>query len=164
MAVADPPFQSRAVRANVFLHEQHLRRFLQVWAEARAKAVVLPSTTDPSYQSLETLGHHVLRAARGYLVWICEMLRLPNPGIRPAPEPAAVAAEATGYADHLFGRWRATLADVRDDQLETPEYRSRWGTLYSIDSMLEHAVMHPIRHTFQLEELIAATAAPEPHE
>ncbi len=26
---------------------------------------------------------------------------------------------------------------------------------YSIDSMLEHAVMHPLRHRFQLEELIA---------
>jgi hypothetical protein len=43
---------------------------------------------------------------------------------------------------------------VRDDQLETPEYRSRWQTLYSIDAMLEHAVMHPIRHAFQLEELM----------
>jgi hypothetical protein len=25
---------------------------------------------------------------------------------------------------------------------------------YTIDAMLEHAVMHPIRHTFQLEELV----------
>lgn len=37
---------------------------------------------------------------------------------------------------------------------ETPEYPSRWKTLYCVDAMLEHAVMHPIRHAFQLEELM----------
>ena len=44
--------------------------------------------------------------------------------------------------------------EVSDEQLETPEYPSRWQTRYCIDSMLEHAVMHPIRHAFQLDELI----------
>jgi hypothetical protein len=32
-------------------------------------------------------------------------------------------------------------------------------TPYSIDAMLEHAVMHPIRHSYQLEELMAAEYA-----
>jgi hypothetical protein len=27
---------------------------------------------------------------------------------------------------------------------------------YSIDSMLEHALVHPMRHAFQLEEMLAA--------
>jgi len=46
------------------------------------------------------------------------------------------------------------LREICDEQLETPEYPSRWQTRYAIDSMLEHAVMHPIRHAFQLDELI----------
>jgi hypothetical protein len=142
----------------VFLHEEHLRRFLDVWDEARKKAVALPSTDDPSYESLETLGHHVLRAARGYAVWICQMLQMPDPGIRPAPEPSVVASEARSYAEHVLAQWRTALRDVRNDQLETPEYKSRWGTLYSIDAMLEHAVMHPIRHAFQLGELIGSAS------
>ncbi len=154
MASSSPSFRSRAVRALVLLHEAHLRRFLDIWDEARARAVPLPSTPDPSYASLETLGHHVLRASRGYVVWICQMLQMPDPGIRPAPEPGAVVAEARRYADHVLERWGAALCDVGDDRLEAPEYKSRWGTLYSIDAMLEHAVMHPIRHAFQLEELI----------
>ena len=36
----------------------------------------------------------------------------------------------------------------------TPEYPSQWKTRYCIDSMLEHAVMHPVRHAFQLDELL----------
>jgi hypothetical protein len=147
-------YQSRAVRAMVLLHDEHLRRFFRTWQRARTASVTLPPTDDPAYESLDTLGRHVLGAARGYMVWICEMLQLPDPGIRVAPDAAVLSQEAETYMEHVLECWRAPLRDVRDDQLETPEYPSRWKTLYSIDAMLEHAVMHPIRHAFQLEELM----------
>jgi hypothetical protein len=56
--------------------------------------------------------------------------------------------------EHVLQWWGSSLQNVRDEQLEAPEFRSRWNTLYSIDAMLEHAVMHPIRHAFQLDELM----------
>jgi len=155
MPVQHSPYRSRAVRALVIMHEQQMRRFLATWNAARAIPVRLPVTEDPSYVSLETLRHHVLRAARGYLVWICEQLRLPDPGIRPVPADLS-HAEAAGYLDHVLEGWGASLLNVADEQLDHPEYVSRWETLYSIDAMLEHAVMHPIRHSFQLEELMKA--------
>ena len=147
-------YRSRAVRALVLLHETHLRRFFEIWNDAKAGNVVLPSTEDPAYASLDALGRHVLGAARGYVVWICEMLKLPDPGIRRVPDMAVVSQEAKSYMEHVLERWRPALQDIPDEQLETPEYRSQWQTMYAIDSMLEHAVMHPIRHAFQLEELM----------
>jgi len=154
LPVPNLTYRSRAVRALVLLHDQHLRSFLQTWKDAKAAEVALPATTDPHYSSLDALGQHVLGAARGYMVWMCEMLKLPDPGIRPAPDTAAIAEEAESYIQHLLERWRLPLLDVPDDRLWTPEYPTRWQTLYSIDAMLEHAVMHPIRHAFQLEELM----------
>jgi hypothetical protein len=50
--------------------------------------------------------------------------------------------------EHVLEKWRTPLRDVGDDRLETPEYPSEWQTRYSIDAMLEHAVMHPIRNAF----------------
>ena len=147
-------YRSRAVRALVLLHDDHLRRFLVVWKQARAASVVLPKTDDPAYASLETLLRHVLGAAAGYMTWMCEVLELPDPQIRTRPEPTALPAEADSYMEHVLEKWRTPLRDVGDDRLETPEYPSRWQTRYSIDAMLEHAVMHPIRHAFQLEELM----------
>ena len=139
----------------VLLHEEHLRRFVQTWQQALAIPVNLPSTNDPNYASLGVLGRHVLNAAGGYVVWICEVLTLPEPGIRSAPDAEAIAREADDYMEHILERWRdGPLRDVSDEQLETPEYPSRWRTRYCIDLMLEHAVMHPIRHAFQLDELI----------
>jgi len=148
-------FRSRAVRAMTLLHEEHLRAFVGVWRRAKQRAVALPQTEDPSYESLETLLRHVLRAARGYAVWICEQLELPDPDIPVTPEAEAVGAQADAYLEEIFAGWRRGLAPVTDDRLESPEYASRWKTRYCIDAMLEHAVMHPIRHGFQLEELSA---------
>ena len=147
-------YRSRAVRAMVLLHEEHLRRFVQVWRMALANSVSLPKTADPAYASLEALGRHVLSAAGGYMIWMCEVLALPDPGIRRAPDEAAMAGGAEEYMEHVLERWRTPLIEVSDDVLETPEYPSRWKTRYCIDSMLEHAVMHPIRHAFQLDELL----------
>jgi hypothetical protein len=150
----DPQYRCRAVRALVLLHDENLRRFVHIWRLALANAVSLPSTDDPNYASLDELGHHVLHAAGNYMVWMCEMLTLPDPGIRDAPDAAAIIRDAEEYMEHVLERWRAPLSGVPDERLETPEYTSPWRTRYSIDSMLEHAVMHPIRHAFQLGELI----------
>ncbi len=153
---ADLHYRSRAVRALVLLHDEHLRSFVRTWKVALARPVRLPPAHDVNYESLETLGRHVLSAARGYMIWICEQLALPDPGIRPAPDPAAIAGEAEEYMEHILERWRTPLMEVPDEMLESPEYPSQWQTRYSIDSMLEHAVMHPIRHSFQLNELLKA--------
>ena len=150
----DLQYRSRAVRAMVLLHEEHLRRFVHVWRLALASSIRLPPTDDPAYASLEALGQHVLSAAGGYMIWTCEVLALPDPGIHHAPDQAAIVGAADDYMEHVLERWRGPLVDVSDDKLETPEYPSRWKTRYCIDSMLEHAVMHPIRHAFQLEELL----------
>ena len=154
MPSSDLAYRSRAVRALILLHEESLRRFLIVWNRARAASVVLPHSEDPAYASLETLLRHVLGAARGYMTWMCEVLELPDPMIRTPPEATALPAEANSYMEHVLEKWRTPLLGVADDRLERPEYPSRWQTKYCVDSMLEHAVMHPIRHAFQLEELM----------
>src|ERR1700740_2423407 len=139
-------YRSRAVRAMVLLHDEHLRRFVHTWGLALANSVSLPQTDDPSYASLEALGRHVLSAAGGYMIWMCEVLALPDPGIRSAPDTTAIVGGADVYREYLRERWRAPLRELPDKDLESPEYPSRWQTRYCIDSMLEHAVMHPIRH------------------
>ena len=42
------------------------------------------------------------------------------------------------------------MADVPGKRFNET-YASAWGVDYCIDAMLEHAVMHPLRHTAQLK-------------
>lgn len=147
-------YRYRGARALVLMHERYLREFLVTWKQAKAAKVTLPKTDDPDYQSLEHVLHHVLRAARGYMTWMCEKLGLPDPQIQPAPLPEQVQTEADHYLEHVLARWREPLAGVAEERFEEA-FPSRWKTMYSIDAMLEHAVCHPLRHTFQLRELMA---------
>ena len=94
------------------------------------------------------------RAARGYMTWMCGVLELPDPGIRPTPEADVIEAEADAYVAQLLEHWRTPLAGINEEKFFRPEYTSRWKVSYCIDAMLEHAVMHPILHRFQLLELM----------
>ena len=156
--MTDPQAEYRysGARALVELHEHMLRSFLASWKRAREAELALPETEDSDYASLETLLAHVLRAARGYMTWMCEKLALPDPEIRPAPKPETAAAEADAYLEHLVERWRLPLRGTPEEAFHRPEHESRWGVRYCIDAMLEHAVMHPLRHRHQLETLLAA--------
>jgi uncharacterized damage-inducible protein DinB len=149
-------YKYRGARALVILHGKQMRQCLEVWKQAKAANIKLPATTDEDYQSLETLLKHILRAARGYMVWICKQLELPDPEIRPAPEVEVIEKEADRYLEHVLERWHLPLADVPEDKFGPHSFISNWGEAFSIDSMLEHAVMHPIRHEFQLKELLEA--------
>lgn len=148
-------FDHRGARALVLLHETHLREFLCVWREFVAQATVaLPETSDADYASPQALLRHVLGAARGYMVWICQKLQLPPPEIAPVPGPDEIEAVAEDYLSQIVAGWRAPLAHLSHEQCDRSTFDSSWGVPYCIDAMLEHAVMHPIRHSFQLRELL----------
>ena len=149
-----PEHRYNGARSMVILHSHHLRQFLQTWKQAKEMSLPLPDTKDPDYASLDALLLHVLRAARGYMVWMCEVLSLLDPQIDPAPDIARIPLAADDYVDHLALRWARPLAEVPEARFEDREYASRWKTRYCVDAMLEHAVMHPIRHEHQLRILL----------
>jgi uncharacterized damage-inducible protein DinB len=149
-----PVYKYGAARTMVFLHGQYLQEFLAIWKKAKGSEITLPETDHPGYVSLEMLLKHVLGGARHYLGWICEQLDLPDPEISPAPAPKVIEVEAEAYLEHLGRQWRTPLSEIAEERFDKPVYMSEWGMQYSIDSMLEHAVMHPILHRVELVELL----------
>jgi uncharacterized damage-inducible protein DinB len=153
-------FKSNAVRSCVELHETELNRFFQVWEAFRASGTPLPKTDDPSYQSAEHLGGHVFRAARNYLTWIGEFVGRPVRDLDPDAEPASIARKGRAFVDEVLAAWRRHLALIEDGELEPATRKSRWGQDYTVEQMLEHAVVHPMRHRVQLERLMSAPPMP----
>lgn len=147
-------YKYKGARALVILHEKHMRSLLLLWRDAKRQNVTLPETDDSDYKSLETILYHVFRASRGYMIWMCNNLSLPDPKINRPPNVENINDEADKYLEHLLEKWRAPLADLPEEIFHTPTFKSNWNVDYCIDAMLEHAVMHPIRHEFQLKNLI----------
>ncbi len=151
-------FKSNAVRSCVELHEVELRRFLDVWERFRMSGVALPASDDPAYQSPDHLKGHVLRAARNYLTWIGECVKRPATDVDPDADLLSVAAKDRAFMESVLAAWRRHLAALVDRELSPEVFTSRWGEPYSIEQMLEHAVVHPMRHRIQLERLMAPVA------
>lgn len=147
-------YKYNGARALIILHEKHLRSCIEIWKEAKRLNIKLPETDDKNYKSLETLLWHILRAARNYMIWICEKLNLPDPGIEVQPDTENIESKADKYVNHLVEKWQLPLVDIPEEKFHSPTFTSHWGVHYCIDAMLEHAVMHPIRHEFQLRNLI----------
>jgi hypothetical protein len=147
-------FKSRAVMSLVELHEKELRRFLEVWERFDASGVALPATDDPSYKSKSHLVTHVVRAARNYLTWIGEVRKHPYANVDPETDEGRISARLKPFAESVLASWREHLASLEDSELEGAMFKSRWGEDYSVEQMLEHAVVHPMRHAIQLERLM----------
>jgi len=148
-----PEFKYGGARALTILHERELYRFVEAWKAAKAQGVVLPPVKNPDYENLEALLYHVIFRALDNMNWICESLGLPEPEISPVPGPVELIAKIDEYLDYLVLELRRPLVDVRGKDFYFKTYTSRWRTEYCIDAMLEHMVMHPLRHTVQLEHL-----------
>jgi hypothetical protein len=155
-------FKSNAVRSCVELHEIEINRFYEAWEAFRASGTSLPKTADPSYESPDHLGGHVFRATRSYLTWIGECVKRPVTDLDSATDLVNIARRGRVFVDEVLAAWRRHLAVLEDAELAPTSYKSRWGEDYNIEQMLEHAVVHPMRHRIQLERLMAERAR-SPH-
>ena len=153
-------FRSRAVRSLVELHERELRSFIEVWKRFVAADLPLPEAHgDESYQSRERLGGHVLMAARGYMTRIGEWVGRPVSDVDDTKDPADVVRRLDTFADDVLAGYRRHMAHVTVEELEPQAHKTRWGDLMSVENLLEHAVVHPMRHRIQLERILEGHAA-----
>ena len=149
-------YKSRGVRALVVLQMIEMDRLFLVWKKAKRAGVKLPKTSDPAYENLDVLMRHPLRACRGYLTWLCEVLGRPDPKIPDPPEPEKVGSQGAAYLKLLGKAWEKHMAWMPGEVLDSLDvHNSRWGAPMTVEAMFEHALAHPMRHRFQLEELIA---------
>ena len=149
-------FASRAVRSLVELHDAELRAFVATWKRFKAASLPMPEAHgDADYESAERLVTHVQGAARGYLTWIREVLGDPITDLEVVRDPQVVVPRLDAYLEETLAAWPRHLAALVDAQLAPATYRTRWGEMFTVDQMLEHAVVHPMRHRIQLERLLA---------
>jgi len=152
-------FRSRAVRSLVELHEHEMRSFLQVCKRCVDAGLPMPDAhVDETYESRERLAGHVLMAARGYLTRIGEWVNRPVTDVDGSQDPNDVVARASSFSDNVLAAYRRHLAQISEQELEPQVHRTRWGELMSVENLLEHAVVHPMRHRIQLERLLEAAA------
>jgi hypothetical protein len=110
---------------------------------------------DPDTRSPRTIALHVYGAARRYADYVRRVRGLPFEE-RFLPGPAAIEgptdlrprlAEALRYTEGAL----EGLRDADPDAMAALRFPVRWGPTHDPESILEHAIVHLLRHRRQLE-------------
>ncbi len=101
----------------------------------------------------------MLRWARDYLTWIGDCVQRPVSDLDPETDLVAIAGRSAAFMEEVLAGWRRHLALLEDSELAPLTFKSRWGEDYNVEQMLEHAIVHPMRHRIQLERLAGGRVA-----
>ena len=131
-----------------------LKRLVNQISEDDFVRVVDSQTKDEDCRSVQAIMFHVVRAAYGYADYIREQFSIAS--TRPEHKPftqqeaeAQLDAALEYTVQTLEGRW-----EMSDKEITATVIKSRWGAVYDVDGLLEHAVMHILRHRRQIEKFI----------
>jgi uncharacterized damage-inducible protein DinB len=111
-------------------------------------------TQDESCRSIQTVIHHVIRAGYGYAGYIREAFAIEakRPDV-----PLPTRLESLDQLDGMLAYTTATLEgkwELSDEQITAVQMRSRWGVTYDLEQLLEHAIVHVLRHRRQIERFL----------
>jgi uncharacterized damage-inducible protein DinB len=131
-----------------------LRRLVEGIAEEDLARVVDTRTQDEDCRSAQTIVSHVVNAGYGYADLLRKSFSIPS-----ARPPKALLSQSEflkeldamlAYtAETLEGRWLMT-----DEEMKGVVIDAGWGVRYDAEQLLEHAVVHVLRHRRQIEKFM----------
>ena len=114
-------------------------------------------TADEDCRSIHTVVNHVVRSGYRYVGYLRTALDLPfeTPDFAvgtPLDARHELETLALETAATFEGRW-----DLTGDQLWATTLQSRWGPVYNLEQLVEHAIVHLLRHRRQVERFLTET-------
>jgi uncharacterized damage-inducible protein DinB len=133
---------------------QELARLSSQITEAEFKLVRDTQTWDEHCRSIQTILNHLVQSGYGYADYIRHAFSMPSErpeaGILSVSEcPEQIELMLAYMAATLEGRWHFTEAQIMAVQM-----LSRWGPKYDLEQLLEHAIVHILRHRRQIERFL----------
>lgn len=114
----------------------------------------ITSPDDKDYPDIATIMEHVIGAANVYVDYIEDALAGTYRGRRGHTYQYDTSDAAISSVWHAFGRMAELLGTIKaftEDDLAKVQFVTRWNQRYDIEQMLEHAIVHILRHRRQIE-------------
>jgi uncharacterized damage-inducible protein DinB len=131
-----------------------LMAVIELSSEVDFSRILDADTKDEDCRSMQTIITHVVRAGYAYANYIREELSIATIPIQSRhlsqTEAVSEIERMLEYtADTLRGRW-----EMSDEEMDGVKMETRWGMSYNLEQMMEHAIVHILRHRRQIERLI----------
>jgi uncharacterized damage-inducible protein DinB len=116
--------------------------------------IIDAQTKDENCRTVQTIISHVVGAGYSYADYIRECFGIAStrPARMSVPRLEAesqINSMLEYTANTLEGRW-----EMREEEIAGVEINSSWGVRYDLEQLLEHAIVHVLRHRRQIERLL----------
>jgi hypothetical protein len=115
--------------------------------------IVDTKTNNPDCRSIQTVLAHTISSGYSYCVYI-RNFRNENT-LRPKRMDRKSTSEYIVDLDNVIKFTRDTFSAISDDELErfteSEKMKTSWNQVYDIEQMMEHAIVHILRHRRQIE-------------
>ena len=112
------------------------------------------STTDEDCKSIQTIIQHVVQSGYTYANYLQQLIDGPwNEYNYPILTPVDGIIEIETMMAYSNKSIRF-LCHLSNEELENKTIRSRWKVTYDPEQMLEHAIVHILRHRRQIEQFL----------
>ncbi len=116
--------------------------------------IVDPDTKDEDCRSIQTIMTHVVRAGYGYSNYLRKEFGLEaDASAYQISNPAEAISHFERMLEYavqtLEGRW-----EMSDEEITNIKIVTRWGTTLHMETLLEHAIVHILRHRRQIERFL----------
>jgi hypothetical protein len=115
--------------------------------------IVDAQTTDEDCRSIQTIMGHVVRSGYGYAIYIYRHL-----GEDFDFRTTVLRATSQEYCDDIDAAFQFNVAlfekypNLNLEELDNDKkILTRWGQIFDYDQLLEHAIVHILRHRRQIE-------------
>jgi uncharacterized damage-inducible protein DinB len=130
---------------------RELQSLINQLPEESYELVFDPITQDSDCRSIQTILSHVVRSGYGYANYLREFF-----GEQPASPEISIVAKREAFLtiDQMLAYTESTLEEhwaLDDTVLSTATIIAKHGPTYSLEQLLEHAIVHILRHRRQIE-------------
>lgn len=132
---------------------EEYKAVLRTLSPQQFTAIADPLTQDKGCVSVQSVTNHILLSGYGYLYMIAKQFGdLPYERKKEADTSTieTACAELDALLKHSEERLTPKVS-ITDEEIINNIIKSPWGQTFDIDQLLEHAVMHIIRHRRQIE-------------
>ena len=154
----NPTYRPGAMGALMDEYERaihDLAQLLDTLTQSQFEALRDRDTQDEDCRSIQTVVTHVVRSGYGYVGYLRSALDMdfqrPDFRVETPTEGVRELAAMAGWTAKTFeGNWR-----LPDAAIEAARIQSRWGPVFNLEQMFEHAIVHVLRHRRQIERFLS---------
>lgn len=135
---------------------EHLKNIIRQIPNSYLIKTVDFLTTNPDCKSIHTLLSHIINSGYAYCVYI-QKLKKEN-SEKPKNRFHLAIADYETDLDTLVQYTYKIFEKISDFELEEVDNNKKiitsWGQIYDIEQMMEHAIVHVLRHRRQIEKFL----------